>query len=1320
MIWGAMKSHFVLPGLLAALLALAGGCGDDDGGGSQPKPDASAGDSGIGGTSGSGGVSGSAGLDGGGPECQLPEDCPPAANECSTPTCDAGVCGAELAEAGTIVLQQTAGDCKLSQCDGAGNLEDVIDDTDLPDDDNECTIDACDQGVPSNTNTSEGTACGAGKVLQCNGQGQCVGCSSPSDCAGQDDDCKTRTCSAAGVCGADYAPQGKLLTAQTAGDCKQHVCDGTGNVTSVPLSSDLPVDGNPCTDDICTQSTPSNPPLQAGTACSGSGGTVCNGSGSCVACVIPGHCPGQDSECQSRTCNGNTCGVSNTAAGTQTSDQTAGDCKRNQCDGAGSSQSVSDDTDLPDDGNPCTADQCTNGTPSNPPLAEGSSCGGNLVCNATGSCVGCNSASECPGTDNECRTKTCTGGACGFSYVPNGTPAGTQATGDCKQNQCDGAGSIVSANLPSDVPVDNLQCTSDVCTNGTPSNPPLASGAPCTQDGGSMCDGNGACVQCLVASDCGTNSDCASYACTNAICSVSFTSAGTPTSNQVSGDCKQDQCDGAGNVVSAVLDSDLPDDNKQCTADLCTNGTPSNPDLGAGTTCSESGGNKCNGAGSCVQCLAAGDCGTSTECKTFACSGGGSCSSTNTASGTALAAQTAGDCQKSVCDGNGGTTTVADDSDLPVDNKQCTADLCTNGVPSNPNLAAGTPCTGGKCDGAGSCVACITDSDCGTNTECAAYTCTANACVTTYAPAGTALAVQTPGDCKHAHCDGNGNVQLANDNLDLPVDGNQCTDDVCTSGTPSNPASAAGTSCTQDGGKRCDGTGVCVECLTGSDCLSGVCVDQLCVAASCADGVKNGSETDVDCGGSCAGCDPGKQCAVGSDCETGICTGGVCMSPNVVSVLPADGATGVAVTTDLSITFTNAISAASLTTQSVPGACSGAIQLSSDNFASCVGLTGLLLSAGDTVATLTPTPALSYATTYKLKVTTAVTDAFQNPLGAEYVSATGFTTVLPSVCGAVVISQVYGGGGNAGATYTHDFIELHNRSLTTVSLEGWSVQYASNTGSSWSKTDLSGSIAPGGYYLIRQAFGGAVGAALPTENASGSINLAGTAGKVALVSNVTTLTGTCPTGGAIVDFVGYGTTANCFEGSGPTSNLSNTNAAIRKNAGCTDTDDNAADFSVETPTPRNSDSPAVECPCTANESDAGYEADFCNLQSPTSLSIAAGASTGEVYGRIYEAGVTEAAGAPAGVVAQVGWGPATVNPTTQSGWQFFPATYNIQLGNDDEYVGSFSAPATPGSYRYTYRFSVGGASWTYCDLDGAGSNGGLSFDVGQLGVLTVN
>ncbi|HET7041420.1 MAG TPA: lamin tail domain-containing protein, partial [Gemmatimonadales bacterium] len=71
----------------------------------------------------------------------------------------------------------------------------------------------------------------------------------------------------------------------------------------------------------------------------------------------------------------------------------------------------------------------------------------------------------------------------------------------------------------------------------------------------------------------------------------------------------------------------------------------------------------------------------------------------------------------------------------------------------------------------------------------------------------------------------------------------------------------------------------------------------------------------------------------------------------------------------------------------------------------------------------------------------------------------------------LVISQVYGGGGNSGATLKNDFIELLNASGDTVTMAGWSVQYASSGGSSWQVTPLTGSIPPGGYYLVQEAAG---------------------------------------------------------------------------------------------------------------------------------------------------------------------------------------------------------------------------------------------------------
>src|SRR6185295_10569709 len=130
----------------------------------------------------------------------------------------------------------------------------------------------------------------------------------------------------------------------------------------------------------------------------------------------------------------------------------------------------------------------------------------------------------------------------------------------------------------------------------------------------------------------------------------------------------------------------------------------------------------------------------------------------------------------------------------------------------------------------------------------------------------------------------------------------------------------------------------------------------------------------------------------------------------------------------------------------------------------------------------------------------------------------------------ITISQVYGGGGNAGATYTNDYVELYNPTNATVIITGWSLQYASATGTgTWTnKQPIGGYIEPGQYYLISLASGGSNGAPLPvTPNISGTINIGASAGKIALVKNSESLSGGCPLGTDpdIVDFVGYGTTA---------------------------------------------------------------------------------------------------------------------------------------------------------------------------------------------------
>jgi len=181
----------------------------------------------------------------------------------------------------------------------------------------------------------------------------------------------------------------------------------------------------------------------------------------------------------------------------------------------------------------------------------------------------------------------------------------------------------------------------------------------------------------------------------------------------------------------------------------------------------------------------------------------------------------------------------------------------------------------------------------------------------------------------------------------------------------------------------------------------------------------------------------------------------------------------------------------------------------------------------------------------------------------------------------LVISQVYAGGGNSGATYTNDFVEVFNRGNAAVDLTGWTIQYATAAGTSWSPTALSGSLAPGRHYLVQLASAAAVGAPLPTPDATGTTNLAASGGKIAIADSAAALTcgataGSCSTAPSVHDLIGYGS-ASDYEGAGPSSGLSSTTANVRATQGCTDTDSNADDFTTDTPAPRNTSSAAVTC-----------------------------------------------------------------------------------------------------------------------------------------------
>ncbi|WP_278236270.1 ExeM/NucH family extracellular endonuclease [Isoptericola sp. AK164] len=186
----------------------------------------------------------------------------------------------------------------------------------------------------------------------------------------------------------------------------------------------------------------------------------------------------------------------------------------------------------------------------------------------------------------------------------------------------------------------------------------------------------------------------------------------------------------------------------------------------------------------------------------------------------------------------------------------------------------------------------------------------------------------------------------------------------------------------------------------------------------------------------------------------------------------------------------------------------------------------------------------------------------------------------PSVDAPVLIEEVYGGGGNNGGVYDRDFVELYNPGDEPVSLDGWSVQYGSAGGTTWSsQTDLSGQIPAGGSFLVAQAAGNDdTQPDLPAPDVDGGIYMSGSGAEVALVSSTDRLDcsgAACAEVADLVDLVGWGS-ANTYLGSGPAPGTSNSVSVARVDHA--HTVDNAADFVTGTPTPENSGSTSEPTP----------------------------------------------------------------------------------------------------------------------------------------------
>ncbi|MCE9595911.1 MAG: hypothetical protein K8S98_17115 [Planctomycetes bacterium] len=200
---------------------------------------------------------------------------------------------------------------------------------------------------------------------------------------------------------------------------------------------------------------------------------------------------------------------------------------------------------------------------------------------------------------------------------------------------------------------------------------------------------------------------------------------------------------------------------------------------------------------------------------------------------------------------------------------------------------------------------------------------------------------------------------------------------------------------------------------------------------------------------------------------------------------------------------------------------------------------------------------------------------------------------LPSSA-QVRISQLWPNTPSSGTVPNAAYVELFNAGASSVDLTTYSLHYTSSAGTSWTRLGLTGSVPARGYYLVRMQNPSTTSTALPLplpDQTAATILMSTTTGKLGLIqgASVSAATGQCcvpPAGSVLVDFVGYGTSADAREAGGapcaPAGTSANNTpapttllAVVRTGCGANDTNFNNVDFVAGTPNPRNST-------CTSN------------------------------------------------------------------------------------------------------------------------------------------
>ena len=397
----------------------------------------------------------------------------------------------------------------------------------------------------------------------------------------------------------------------------------------------------------------------------------------------------------------------------------------------------------------------------------------------------------------------------------------------------DGAGPpgpVVSCTTASDCPAAPNDCVVATCDGATCASTNVKAGTTCTSDGGRACDGNGKCAACAVPDDCPRwLTACTQNACTANACGAVSAPASTGCT-----DNGGRLCDGAGTCVACVAPADCPAQTTVCKTNTCDGHACGTLDAPKGTACTENGGVVCSGTGDCVP-MHCTDAVMDADETDVDC--GGSCGATCKDTGPQQKCLVAGDCVSGVCKAGA---------------LLCQPPACNDGV-QNGN-ETDVDCGGSGFGGKPACPTCADKKHCAKNGDCAHNSCFGSGpgtCVSCVDDAKDGN--ETDSDCGGVSCDLQGKTCATGKACLTAFD---CASLTCTGGTCE---------------LRPDGD----TCFTSTQCLHGACLPvsgggRICCSSPCMDQGAMGCGTNGQCAPGGAAC---ADYASGTKCGTAACTG---------------------------------------------------------------------------------------------------------------------------------------------------------------------------------------------------------------------------------------------------------------------------------------------------------------------------------------------------------------------------------------------------------------------------------------------------------------